>query len=65
MFGSIKTTMMEFFDDCYATIAETAAAATSAAVAGAGVGTGRVFQYWDFDYMKPRLSMEFRTQSWP
>ena len=52
MFGSIKTTMMEFFDDRYTTIAETAIAA-SAAVAAAGVGSGWVCQYQDFDNTKP------------
>ncbi|XP_052626750.1 uncharacterized protein LOC111890364 [Lactuca sativa] len=50
MFGSIKTTMMEFFDDRYAAIAETADAA---AVADASVRTGQVFQYRDLDITNP------------
>ena len=53
MFGSIKTVMMEFFNDRYATIAETAAIAASAAMAAAGVGTGRAFQYRDSNNTKP------------
>ena len=53
--------MMEYFDDRYAAIVETVAAAASAAMAAAGVGSGRVFQYQDFNNTKPRLLMEFRT----
>ena len=55
MFGSIKTPMMEYFDDRYASIAETTAAAASAVVAAAGTGTGQAFQYWDFYNMKPLI----------
>ena len=43
MFGSLKTEMMDFFDDCYTTIVDKATAVASAAVAATGVGTGRVF----------------------
>ena len=38
MFGSIKTAMMEYFDDIYATLAEMAAA--SATTAGGGASRG-------------------------
>ena len=51
--GSIKTTMMEFFEDRYAAIAETVVFAASATMAAASVGTRQVFQYQDFDNMKP------------
>ena len=54
LFGSIKTAMMEYFDDRYAALAETDAAAVASAVtaAGGGVGFGRGFQYRDFDNTK-------------
>ena len=53
MFGSVKITMMEYFDEIYASIAETVAATTSATVAAAGAGTGQAFQYRHFDNTKP------------
>ena len=53
MFGSIKTTMMEFFDVQYTPSAKASAVAASTAVVAAGVGTGRVFQYRDFDNTNP------------
>ena len=62
IFGSIKTTMMEFFDDRYTTIFETAADVASTTVVAAGVGIGRVFQYRDVDIRSPLLLTEFRTQ---
>ena len=55
MFGSIKTAMVEYFDERYAALAETAAAAAALAVtvAGGGGGGSRCFQYRDFDNTKP------------
>ena len=53
LFGSIKTAMVEYFDERYAALAETAAAAATTAVAAAGGGAGRGFQYRDFDNTKP------------
>jgi len=55
MFGSIKTVMVEHFDERYAALAETVAAAATSAVTAAGVGGGasRAFQYRDFDNTKP------------
>ena len=53
MFGSIKTAMDEYFDEHYATLAETGAATASAVVMAAGRGAGRAFQYRDFDNTKP------------
>ena len=53
LFGSIKTAMVEYFDERYAALAETAATAATAAVAAAGGGAGRGFQYRDFDNTKP------------
>ncbi|KAL7604647.1 hypothetical protein Lser_V15G20313 [Lactuca serriola] len=50
MFGSIKTFIMEFFDDRYASVTETAA---TVAVAAAGAWTSRSFKYQDFDNTKP------------
>lgn len=38
MFGSIKTAMMEYFDDRYATLAEAAVAGATMVVAAARVG---------------------------
>ena len=58
LFPSIKTVMMEFFDDKYTSIIETVAAATSAV---AGVSPCLVFQYRDLRI--PRISMDFRTRS--
>nr|KAJ0188655.1 hypothetical protein LSAT_V11C900501560 [Lactuca sativa] len=45
LFGSIKTTMVEYFDERYASLIETAAATATTAVtaAGRGAGRGRVF----------------------
>ena len=40
MFGSIKTVMVEYFDERYAALAETAAAAATSAVTAEGVGGG-------------------------
>ena len=53
LFGSIKTAMVEYFDERYAALTETAAAAATAAVAAAGGGASRGFQYRDFDNTKP------------
>ena len=55
MFRSIKTVMVEYFDERYAALAETAAAAATSAVTAAGVGGGAdmAFQYRDFDNTKP------------
>ena len=55
MFGSIKTVMVEYFDERYAALTETAAVASTSAVTAAGVGGGadRAFQYRDFDNTKP------------
>ena len=54
MFGSIKTVMVEYFDERYAALAETAAsAAGSAVIAAGGGGAGWGFQYWDFNNTKP------------
>lgn len=47
MFGSIKTVMIAYFDERYATLAETATATAIAAVTAAGGGAGRAFQYRD------------------
>ena len=53
MFGSIKTTMFEYFDERYAAIVETVATAASIAMAAAGGGAGQAFQYRDFNNTKP------------
>ena len=53
LFGSIKTAMVEYFDERYADLAETVAAAAAAVVAAEGGGAGQGFQYWDFDNTKP------------
>ena len=45
MFGSIKTMMMEFFDDHYTAIVEMVAVATSRTVAATCARSGRAFQY--------------------
>ena len=65
LFGSIKTTMVEYFDERYAALAETAAAAATSAVTAAGVGggAGRAFQYRDFNNTKPRHLMVHRMRS--
>ena len=43
MFGSIKTAMVEYFDECYVTLAETAAAAATTAVTTTGEESVGVF----------------------
>ena len=53
MFGSIMTAMVEYFDDRYAALAEVVAATITTSVSATGLGTGRVFQYRDFDNTKP------------
>ena len=53
MSRSIKTAIMEYFDDRYTTIAEIVVVAASAVVAATSVGSGWVFQYRDFDNTKP------------
>ena len=63
MFGSINTTMMEYFDEQYAALTEAASTAAIAAVFATGLGAGRVVQYRDFDNTKPLLLMGFRIPS--
>ena len=43
LFESINTAMMEFFDDRYAALLETAAVVASTAFAAARIGVGRAF----------------------
>ena len=43
MFRSIKTTIIEYFDECYVALSEIAAVAATTTVAAAGVGSGRVY----------------------
>ena len=50
MFGSIKTSMFEYFDERYEAIVETVA---TTGVTAAGGGATRAFQYQDFDNTKP------------
>ena len=45
--------MIEYFDERYAALAETAAAVATTAVAAARGGASRGFQYRDFYYTKP------------
>lgn len=51
LFGSIKTSMMEFFDDRYNALSKADVVAATVVFAAAGIGTGRAFQYHDFDNM--------------
>ena len=60
MFGSIKTAMVEYFDEPYAALAESATAAVIAVIAAAGGGVSRGFQYRDFDKRSHLPLMEFR-----
>ena len=43
MFGSIKTAMMEYFDETYATLVETAVVTATKAITAASGGAGRGF----------------------
>lgn len=52
LFGSIKTSMMEFFDDRYASLSETVATVGTTTVVVVEIGLGSAFQYRDFDNMK-------------
>lgn len=58
LFWSIKTTMMEFFDDIYAIVAKTAIVVASVTVIAIGVGPGWVFSIGTSKIRSPRLSME-------
>ena len=53
LFSSIKTTMMEYFGDKYTTLAKTVVATAIMATTAEGGGSGRGFQYRDFDNTKP------------
>ena len=52
MFGSIKTVVIELYDDHYATLSDVVVVAT-VVVSTAGIQGERYFQYWDFNYTKP------------
>ena len=53
MFGSIKTTMIELFNDFYVSLIEAVAAAATVVVTPAVILGDKSFQYWDFDNTKP------------
>ena len=53
MFGSIKTTLMETFDEPYAVVTEAAAAATKTAVAAARPQGGDSLLFREFSNTKP------------
>lgn len=62
-FGSIKTAILELFDERYASVIEVAAATTIAIVAATGVQGRGSFQYRDFSNMNPKSLMGSTTQS--
>ena len=47
--------MVEYFDKRYASLAEAAAATTTAAILAVGVRASQAFQYRDFDNTKPMI----------
>lgn len=47
MFGSLKTAMVEYFFERYATLAKTTVVVATTAVSMTGGGVGRAFQYQD------------------
>ena len=53
MFGDIKTTLIETFDERYAALTEAAAAAAIAAVAAAGPQGGDSLLFREFSNTKP------------
>ena len=53
MFGSIKTTLIETFDERYAALTDAAVAAATAVVAAARPQGGDALLYRDFSNMKP------------
>ena len=55
LFGSIKTAMMEFFDDRYAAYSETTAVTATTTIVAARIGAGRAFQYQNSDNTKPSM----------
>ena len=65
MFGSIKTAMMEYFDEKYAALAETAATAATTDVTVAGGGAGRAFQYGTSITRSPRHLMVHKIRKNP
>ena len=62
LFGSIKTAMIEYFDERYAALAETATAAVTAAVATAKGRPSRGFSIGTSIIRSLPHSMEFRTR---
>ena len=65
MFGSIKSAMVEYFDERYVAIAETAIATTTTTVRAAEGGASWAFRYRDFDNTNPTLLMGYRTRLEP
>lgn len=53
MFGSVKTTMTELFDECYVAISKVTAAVATIVITVAGFQGRVMMQYWDFSNMKP------------
>lgn len=61
MFGSVKTTMIELFDECYVTISKVVAAVATIVITAAGFQGRVMMQYRDFSNMKPRSLTESRS----
>lgn len=53
MFGFVKTTMIELFDECYIAITEDTTDAAIAYVATVGLQMRGMIQYRDFNNMRP------------
>ena len=53
MFGSIKTIVIELFDDWYVVLSKASAATTTTVVAVVGIRGERSLWYLDFNYTKP------------
>ena len=62
MFGSIKTAMVEYFDERYTNIVETVAATTILVVTAAGEELVRLFSIGTSITRSPRLLMGYRTR---
>ena len=54
MFGSIKTTLIETFDERYAAITEDPTATSTAAVTVARPQGGKSLLFWEFNNTKPQ-----------
>lgn len=68
VFGSIKTAMIELFNEGYFILSEVVVVAATTTVAAVGVQARGSFQYWEFNNTKPlefnRVKDLIMTMTW-